>query len=726
MTDVASLALRVDALEVSAASKELTKFAQTAGVAEQSSNKLGSVTAFLAENFRSLATGLATFKLQSFILESTTLNQRYQELGIAMLAVGRNAGISAEELDKQSAAVQKSGISMIESRGVITRLITANIDLSNATKLARLAQDAAVVGRLNSSDALDTLVHGITTAQTDVLRTIGINVSFEKSYSDLSRQLGVNQNALTKQQETQARLNAVLAESSKLTGTYEASLANAGKMLRSTERLSEDLKVKIGVIFDDTAMLAVSSYSKELKSLNEVADDLANKGTLKNWSRQVAVEFAFLADMGKNLFGIFGALGTLIVSQGENIANLDFGKMTGTFAEADRQLKAVLGDTEHYKDLVNDRIIQEDLLTAKVIGASNNLKENTKKTDENSDATNKNKEAKKKALTDAERYIESLVKETRNLGLSGIALKEKEAAYLGVSAAAKPYIEILKQAEAAEIATIDLQDSKNKQMQEGISITESLRTAEERYGDTQQKLIDAMKNGNITPETFFRGIERAGEELENATKKQNSNMQQLEFAIQGWGRSATDALVNFAVSGTASFSDFATSVLKDILRMYVQMQLITPLLQSLPGLSFGTSGGAGASTSAASSVFSNLFKGGRATGGSVAARSMYQVNENGVPELLQMDGKQFLMTANKPGTVVPMSSGGGGAGGVVVNLIESPGRGGETKQRKSSNGGIELDIMVDQLVAKKQAQQGSASNKSLRNNFGLSNNLVMR
>jgi hypothetical protein len=125
-------------------------------------------------------------------------------------------------------------------------------------------------------------------------------------------------------------------------------------------------------------------------------------------------------------------------------------------------------------------------------------------------------------------------------------------------------------------------------------------------------------------------------------------------------------------------------------------------------------------------VFSNLFKGGRATGGSVAARSMYQVNENGVPELLQMDGKQFLMTANKPGTVVPMISGGGGAGGVVVNLIESPGRGGETKQRKSSNGGIELDIMVDQLVAKKQAQQGSASNKSLRNNFGLSNNLVMR
>ena len=182
------------------------------------------------------------------------------------------------------------------------------------------------------------------------------------------------------------------------------------------------------------------------------------------------------------------------------------------------------------------------------------------------------------------------------------------------------------------------------------------------------------------------------------------------------------------MSGKGSFSDFAESVLKDILRMYVQMQLITPLLQSLPGLSFGgAGGGASATSAAASSVFSGLFKGGRAIGGPTSPNSLYQVNERGTPELFSSGGKQFLLTGNQSGQVTPTQVGraGGGMGNVIVNLVEAPGKGGETTQRQTANG-LEIDVMVDQLVAKKTREQGSATNKSLRQNFGMSDNLVMR
>jgi len=56
-------------------------------------------------------------------------------------------------------------------------------------------------------------------------------------------------------------------------------------------------------------------------------------------------------------------------------------------------------------------------------------------------------------------------------------------------------------------------------------------------------------------------------------------------------------------------------------------------------------------------------QGGRAGGGTVEAGKMYEVNEGGVPELLNFNNRQFLMMPNQGGAVVPLSSGGGGGGG---------------------------------------------------------------
>ena len=114
---------------------------------------------------------LATIKLTSLITESALLNARYETLGVSMNVVGRTAGYTSSQLDLTTEALQATGISMIESRQQTLRLIQANIDLSNATKLARIAQDAAVIGNINSSEAFATLIHGIQSGQTDVLKT---------------------------------------------------------------------------------------------------------------------------------------------------------------------------------------------------------------------------------------------------------------------------------------------------------------------------------------------------------------------------------------------------------------------------------------------------------------------------------------------------------------------------------------------------------------------------
>ena len=59
-------------------------------------------------------------------------------------------------------------------------------------------------------------------------------------------------------------------------------------------------------------------------------------------------------------------------------------------------------------------------------------------------------------------------------------------------------------------------------------------------------------------------------------------------------------------------------------------------------------------------LFASFFGGGRADGGPVMGGKMYEVNERGMPELLNIGSKQLLMMpAGQGGRVTPMRSGGG-------------------------------------------------------------------
>lgn len=237
------------------------------------SNMQIAAAAFVA----SMAIGAAT--------KSTAMDAaRYETLGVAMQTVGNNAGYSRKELDALATSLQKNGIAMLESRETITRMAQANIDLSNATKLARIAQDAAVIGNINSSEAFQQMIYGIQSANVRVLRTIGINVSFEDSYKKLSQQLGVTTDDLTEHQKTLARTNAVLEAGTRITGTYTEAMGTAGKQILSMERYTSDLKVKFGEVFQPALTLMVEQLTQSLQGANHALDD---KSSVTDWGNSL-------------------------------------------------------------------------------------------------------------------------------------------------------------------------------------------------------------------------------------------------------------------------------------------------------------------------------------------------------------------------------------------------------------------------------------------------------
>jgi len=216
----------------------------------------------------------SVLKLADLVKDSAMLAARYETMGVVMQVAGNNAGYARSQIDRIENSLQKSGISMMESRNVITQLATAHIDLSKAAGLARASQDLAVVAGVNSSEALARVTQGIKSGHVQILQTLGLNVSFEKSYADLAKTLGKTTGQLTEHEKVQARTNAVTEEAKAYADLYEAAMGTAGKQITSLTRYWNDFKVTAGDMFLPALTEGVKALSIALKDAKNVLSSL--------------------------------------------------------------------------------------------------------------------------------------------------------------------------------------------------------------------------------------------------------------------------------------------------------------------------------------------------------------------------------------------------------------------------------------------------------------------
>ncbi len=233
---------------ISQAKKEFKDFSSSVNSAVTESNK---ALSSLGSTISTVISAIALYKIGDFLKDTALASSRFAEMGIAMNVVGENAGYSAQQLAYVDEQMRKTGISMIESRTAVTKLAQAHMDLSLATKFADAAQGAAVIGQMSSSEALDRMITGIQASEVEVLRHIGINVSWEKSYAKVAEQTGRAKESFTEQEKVMIRSNAVLEAATITNNLYLKSMENAGKQLRTlTGRELPDFKVAMGKAFD--------------------------------------------------------------------------------------------------------------------------------------------------------------------------------------------------------------------------------------------------------------------------------------------------------------------------------------------------------------------------------------------------------------------------------------------------------------------------------------------
>jgi lambda family phage tail tape measure protein len=243
------------------------------------------------------------------------------------------------------------------------------------------------------------------------------------------------------------------------------------------------------------------------------------------------------------------------------------------------------------------------------------------------------------------------------------------------------------------------------------ALSSELNSQQDRFAQQSLELENQRSDPsrNMDPEEFKQKSQALADANKKATDQIRQNYADVEAAQGDWTKGATsawanyldsardiagqtrslftnafssmeDSIVNFAMTGKASFGDFAKSILADMARIATR-QASSALLGSLVGAATsyftggsGTnglaSGSAGAASSAAGASQAGYtgvdFSGYRAAGGPVAPNSLYEVNELG-PELYNEGGKSFLMTGANGGSVTPLNSGAGPGVAAISN-----------------------------------------------------------
>lgn len=603
MTDIATLGIKVDAREVDRGRVSLDQLSNSGDKAEQSTRKLASASEILAGALGRVTGILATIGVSRFIAESSALYQRYDQLGLILGVVGTNTGNLRSEIDKTVESVKNQGISMIESRQTVLKLMQANLDLSNATKLARLAQDAATIGNISSSQALDSLIHGVTSAQIEVLRTIGINVNFEQSYKRLADSLGVTTNQLTENQKMQARLNEALSKAPDIAGAYAASMENAGKIMKSTDRLAENLRVQLGEIFGEAALMGAVNYKNELDKLNDQVQSLSKDGSLKAWGRDIAMTLAQVADVARNATNIVGGLISTAVVNVQNILKGDFRAVFEASRQAGVNLRMQLEDANRYQDALEKRFVVQDMLTKQVTGYNNNLRQEGNNLEQNTTATEK--------LTKAKHELT---------------------------------LEMLRQQESTKF-TIDLDNEVKR-------ITKDVMTEQEKYNATVDELNRIKPY--LTVETYNRALQKAQDELDKTQKVTQTSTDAISQLWIQAGRNIQTTLSN-------SIFDFFNGGLKNMLQnvkntvLRIAAEFASLKISQAIGLDKIFSPGAAASGGAANFSLGNILS---------AGSNLFSSAGGGIGSLIGRGASALGFTSFGAGASGAASAGVFGAGGL--------------------------------------------------------------
>ena len=532
MTDIAELALKVDARQVSSASTELEKLSRASGNTEQSVNRLSSTFSngftAAARSVAGLAAALASIQSVRSIADAALDMQKFSnslQVGLGSVEAANDAMSflrrSSEELglDLQKSAQQFSKLAAAAKGTAIEGQATRDIFLG--------ISKAAVSLGLSSDEAAGALL------------AIQQIVSKGKvSLEELSGQLG----------ERLPGALQIAARSLGMTTQELNKLVSTGNL--TAEQLLPALSAELERTFGTQAQTAAQGLQAQINRFNTALFDM-----------KVAIGETGLIDFltkGIELATRFANALSRVFGGGEQLSAID--QQRQKIASLREEL-ASLNDRKNIP-VVGGLLFDQrsaDLLEQSIENAVEDLRrleaaalEVTQVQDQMapSSANVATQIAKvstsvKATVSESQKFINALQKEAAQAGKSSFEIKRLEAAKLGVLKTAAPLIDALEREARAMQAAQESAGAYRSQLSRAAQITESVMSDSERQAQAQAELNNLYQQGFISLETYNRALRNADGSIKQFGDSGKTVFTELgQFAIQA-ARNVQTAFADF-------------------------------------------------------------------------------------------------------------------------------------------------------------------------------------
>lgn len=502
---------------------------------------------------------------------------------------------------------------------------------------------------------------------------------------------------------------------------------------------TETFRLGIAKSIDDVSLLAkviarirdafADPFSKEQRTPEK--DFASSVGITESQAKAIddaQKSFASGAKSGGEYINVLKSIG----EQYKNKMNPELEKFINTQAkyatqlQKDRDLEKTLTDAreKNYRGLEKLTDGQKSFIQA--------LKERTEKVEKGEIAMLRMQAAEKKVLDQAEPLLALLTKQewtreadkySRSLELSTQSLAYQNS-LLGRSATE---VEVLNNANKIRV-DLDKQliDMKLKLGEVDAQVAAQMRAdAEATIAKQTEMIVSRQQQERSTEYGVQRGFQSYIDNAGNAAKN-------IESVFSNAFKGMEDGIMQFALTGKASFGDFATSVIADIMRIYVRMALVGLAKTALGSLSFGPGSFGGASSNAWESSGWGFVKNGMSDGGYTGDGGKYQpagivhagefvMNKEATSRIGVGNLYKMMRGYANGGYVGSMPTGGSGNGEVVINVKNEGAADGymaSANATRNNQGGLDVEILVRKAMSTDIRNNGPMS-QQLANTFGL-------
>jgi hypothetical protein len=294
---------------------------------------------------------------KEFTVGSVMMAAQNAKAEASLKALANAHGVGAAAAARQVAAIEEIGFEYTEAAHAVQRLIVADLELSKAHGLAKLAKDAAAVQNIAAGEALESIVMAIESGASRGLRTLGLFVDFQKEAQIAQLQLG---RALTETEEKQLRYNAVIREGAKIQGAHAAASQTVEGQLGALRREFNNLREDIGAKFQDDFKALIGNLRGLVGWLRENTDLLKKFGEVALWVSGVLATYA-LAD---KIMALAKSIAALQLASINPYALLAVGVVGAGFAIYS-QWKDTQDQLQARFDEMQRKALREDLLSGR-------------------------------------------------------------------------------------------------------------------------------------------------------------------------------------------------------------------------------------------------------------------------------------------------------------------------------------------------------------------------